>query len=141
VSPRRIRSFVGALVCVVLPIGSWGISRGSLAYTMYATTVVFRLEVVGYDPQGHLVPLSPSELARHTSPFAAGFFFGAEEPRELPQIDALRAHLADVGRLGCDQSSSARVEVTLFEGPGASGPPSRGALSPSGSASVACEAR
>jgi hypothetical protein len=137
VGVRRFRIFVGCLVCLGLPLGSWVLSEGALAYTMYAATVAYRLEVVGYDSQGRPAPIAPTELARYASPFAAPFLYRADEPRELPQITALRAHLADVGRLACAHSTSSEVHVTLFEGA-----VTDALLSPTKSASVPCaEAR
>jgi hypothetical protein len=104
---------------------------------MYAATVAYRLEVVGYDSQGHPAPIAPTDLARYASPFAAPFLYRADEPRELPQITALRAHLGDVGRLACAHSTSSEVHVALFEGA-----VTDALLSPTKSASVPCaEAR
>lgn len=117
--PARVRLAVGVLVCVILPLGSWVLAGGALAYTMFAATVVYSLEIVAHDQRGRSWPLSPTELAPFTGPFAASFLFGAERPRVLPQINALRAHLADVGRVACAHASATEIDVTLFEGPDA----------------------
>jgi hypothetical protein len=107
---------VGLIVCVGLPLGSWIFARGALAYTMYSATVVYHIEIVAHDRRGQSSPIAPSDLARFAGPFAAPFLFGAESPRELPQIDALRAHLADVGRVACAHTSAATIDLALFEG-------------------------
>ena len=107
---------VGVVVCIVLPLGSKVFAGGALAYTMYAATVTYRLEIVAHDERGQSLPIWPSDLAPFTGPFAAPFLFGAEKLRELPQINALRAQLADVGRVACSHASATRVDVSLFEG-------------------------
>jgi hypothetical protein len=116
VEPQRTRWLVAWVVCVGLPLGSWLFADGALAYTMFTATVTYRLEVHGHGADGHASAIAPTELARFAGPFAAPFLFGAEAPRELPQIAALRAHLADIGRLACAHSDAARVDVLLFEG-------------------------
>jgi hypothetical protein len=116
VGPGRFRFFVGVLVCVALPLGSKVFAGGALAYTMYAATVVYRVELAAHDDRGRSWPIAPTDLARFTGPSAAPFLFGAEKARELPQINALRAHLADVGRVACAHASATTVDVTLFEG-------------------------
>lgn len=110
----------GLVVCLVLPLASWIFGRGDLAYHMYATTLVYRLEVVGFDADGRPTSIAPSTLAPYMSADAAPFVGGSERLREVPQIDALRAHLSDVARVACARAGSARVDVILFEGvPGA----------------------
>jgi hypothetical protein len=99
---------------------------------MYAATVTYRLEIRGHGADGRVRAIAPSDIARFAGPFAAPFLFGAETPRELPQITALRAHLVDVGRLACAHSQAARVDVLLFEGTDARAEPSR-------ATSVSCE--
>ncbi len=113
---RRLHWVLGALVCLVLPLGSWLFAGGALAYTMYSATVVYRLEVVAFDAQGRETRVLPGDLVAFTSAFAAPFLHGAEVAREVPQIDALRAHLADVARAGCRRALATRVQVALFEG-------------------------
>jgi hypothetical protein len=119
VEPRRTRWIIATAVCVGLPLGSWLFADGALAYTMYAATVTYRVEIHAQDADGRARAIAPSALARFAGPFAAPFLFGAETPRELPQITALRAHLSDVARLACAHSDAIRVDVLLFEGTGA----------------------
>jgi hypothetical protein len=116
VGPGRFRLFVGVLLCVALPLGSKVFAGGALAYTMYAATVTYRVEIVAHDDRGRTWSVAPTDLARFVGPFAAPFLFGADRARELPQINALRAHLADVGRVACAHASATTVDVTLFEG-------------------------
>ncbi len=132
VGPRRFRLLVGVTVCIGLPLGSWMFADGALAYTMFAATVTYRLEIHGHAADGRALSIAPTDLAPFAGPFAAPFLFGAAEPRELPQIAALRAHLGDVGRLACAHSSATRVDVLLFEGANAANEVSR-------TASVDCE--
>ncbi len=118
--PGRFRFFVGVLVCFALPLGSKLVADGALAYTMYAGTVVYRVEIVAHDGGGRSLPIAPTGLARFTGPFAAPFLFDAERPRAFPQINALRAHLAEVGGVACAHTKATTVDVTLFEGADAS---------------------
>jgi hypothetical protein len=105
------------LVCAALPLGSWLFAGGGLAYTMYSSTVAYRLEIVAYDAAGRATPVPPADLVPRVSAHAAPFLQGAAQLREVPQIDALRAHLADLGRVACRHAAAARVDVVLHEKP------------------------
>jgi hypothetical protein len=105
------------LVCAALPLGSWLFAGGALAYTMYSSTVAYRLEIVAYDAGDRATPVSPADLVPQVSAHAAPFLQGAYQLREVPQIDALRAHLADLGRIACRHAAAVRVDVVLHEKP------------------------
>jgi hypothetical protein len=104
-----------ALVCAALPLGSWLFAGGALAYTMYSSTVAYRLEIVAYDTGDRATPVPPSDLVPRVSAHAAPFLQGADRLREVPQIDALRAHLADLGHVACRHAAAVRVDVVLHE--------------------------
>jgi len=111
------RACVAAMVCVALPAASWvGAGRGRLAYTMYSSTVAYRLELSWTDREGRRSPLAPTDVAGEVSfDSAAPFLAGAERFRVVPQIDALRAHLGDVARAACRTRPASSVEVVLRE--------------------------
>jgi hypothetical protein len=96
-SRSRWQMTIGALVCVVVPLASWVVDeRGRLAFTMYSSTVSYRLEIARWDDRGLRSTLDPTEVAEDVSSSAAPFLVGAEVYRTVAQIDALRAHLRDV---------------------------------------------
>jgi hypothetical protein len=108
---------VAALVCVILPAASWaGGGRGRLAFTMYSSSVTYRVDLDWIDQEGRHHSLLPTEVAGEVSfDSAAPFLAGAEMFRTVPQIDALRSHLGDVGRAACRTRPASSVEVVLYE--------------------------
>jgi hypothetical protein len=117
-------------VCVLLPLGSWVVDgRGELAYTMYARTVVYRLDVTAIDATGARSPVDLARVATQVSSPAAPFIGGAGGFRPVATIDALRDHLADVARAACQTTPADAIEVTLYERPG-EGEPDSEALPP-----------
>ncbi len=110
------RAATGVLVCLVVPLASWGLDdRGRLAFTMYASTVTYRLEIARWDSGGVRRALDPAEVAADVSSAAAPFLMGAGEYRTVAQIDALRAHLRDVAAAACRSRHGTTIEVTLQE--------------------------
>lgn len=112
------RVAAGVLVCVVVPLASWATDgRGRLAFTMYASTVTYRLEVTATDAAGRRRRVDPADLAGEVSSPAAPYLRGASGFRTVAQIDPLRAHLRDVARAGCRAFTGDVVEVVLRESP------------------------
>src|ERR1700690_930650 len=107
-----------ALACFILPLLSWtGNGRGGLAFTMYSSTVTYRVDVAWLDDRGQRHGLAPTVVARNVSfDSAAPFLAGAEVFRTVPQIDALRRHLRDVARAACPLRPASAIEITLDEG-------------------------
>src|SRR5580704_5937312 len=107
----RGQKVVALLVCAGVPVAS-----GGRVYTMYASTVTYRLDVAMTMQDGSKRAVSPGDLAGRVSHAAAPFLTGAESFRTVAQIDALRGHLADVARAGCEEGALS-VEVVLHEAP------------------------
>jgi hypothetical protein len=105
------------LVCIVLPLLSWaGDGRCGLAFTMYSSTVTYRVEMAWLDDRGLRHGLAPTVVARNVSfDSAAPFLAGAEVFRTVPQIDALRGHLREVARAACPLRPARVIEITLHE--------------------------
>jgi hypothetical protein len=110
------RAAIGVLVCLVVPLASWGVDdHGRLAFTMYAATVTYRLEIARWEAGGVRRSLDPTEVAADVSSVAAPFLVGAASYRTVAQIDALRAHLRDVASAACRNRYGSIIEVTLQE--------------------------
>jgi hypothetical protein len=111
------RSILGLVVCLVIPMASWAIDgRGRWAFTMYSTTVTYRVDIASLDDQGTRHALAPTAIAGEVSfDSAAPFLAGADDWRTVAQVDALRAHLGDVARAACRVGRGSEVEITLHE--------------------------
>lgn len=113
---RRVAAVLGGLVCVALPLASWLVDgRGRLAYNMYASTITYRLEIAAVGRSGDRRAIDPSDVAAEVSSPAAPFLTGADDFRTVAQIDALRAHLADVARASCRIRATFAIEIVLHE--------------------------
>ncbi len=107
---------VGAVACILVPLASWLVDgRGRLAYTMYSSTVTYRLEIAWLDEGGSRHAIDPTDLADDVSSAAAPFLTGASDFRTVAQIDALRPHLLDLARSACASRPRATIEITLHE--------------------------
>lgn len=105
-----------AAVFVALSATTLALGNGGPAFTMYASTVEFRLELVGRARGGGRMALAPSSLAPRLSPSARPFVTGAEHFRRTGDVTVLRRHLKDLGSVACrEEGSLAEVEVTLVE--------------------------
>ena len=102
---------------VLLPLlGLLGGTRG-LAFTMYASSVWFRVDIVATDAEGRSFPIPPTALAAHVGASAAPFFAGSDHDRRTYDVTPLRTQLAEVARLACrvEGARAVAVDVTLFE--------------------------
>jgi hypothetical protein len=108
---------VGVLVCLAIPLASWVFGgRGRFAFTMYSSTVTYRLEIAWLDARGTRHALALTDVAREVSfDSAAPFLAGADVYRTVPQIDALRDHLRDVARAACGTGHGPTIEIALYE--------------------------
>jgi hypothetical protein len=107
----------GAVAIIALPALSWLDGSGQLAWTMFARTAQYRLQIVATDRAGHQQPVGPSQLAAAagSSP-AAAHLSGAESWRthNIARV-VLRRHLLEVGQLACRVSGARSVDLTLWE--------------------------
>lgn len=114
--PARWQIALGVFVCVALPLGSWLIDgRGGLAYTMYARTLSYRLEVTALGAGGERHPVELSRVAGAVSSPAAVFIANADAFHTAATIDALRDHLVDVARAACRSVPAEAIAITLYE--------------------------
>jgi hypothetical protein len=112
---RRVRFVVGAIACVVLPAASWLAGEPTFAWTMYARSGEFRIDLLAFDADGRLHRRNPTLLAEHASPGAALLLAGSDHWRPGPSMATLRAHLDDAAAYACGQVAAASVELTLHE--------------------------
>jgi hypothetical protein len=109
---------LAVLLCLVVPAASWAIGgRGRFAFTMYATTITYRVEITQVDGAGRCSTIDPTDVAGEVSSFAAPYLVGMSAFRTVSQVDALRAHLGDVARAACRSRRGSTIEVALFERP------------------------
>jgi hypothetical protein len=112
---RRLRWVVGALVCVVLPAGSWLEGSRAFAWSMYSRAGEFRIDVVTFDAAGRAHARNPSALAEHATPAAADLLAGSDHWRPGPSVAVLRTHIADLAGYACRELGATAVEITLRE--------------------------
>jgi hypothetical protein len=137
----RRQAALGVLVCLVVPLTSWAVDgRGRFAFTMYASTVTYRLAIAQIDEGGARRTLDPARVAEDVSSSAAPFLAGADGYRTVAQIDALRDHLRDVARAACRSRRGSTIEITLHErsAPRASESPDDDAAAAQTTERVAC---
>jgi hypothetical protein len=105
---------MAALGAICLPIVV-RLLGGSAAYTMYAGSTWFRLEVVAFEGDtGGSRAIPPTSLAGSVTPAARPFLAGADHLRRTYDVTVLRNHLADVARVACAAEPSARsIRITL----------------------------
>jgi hypothetical protein len=115
--PRWQTALAGVL-CLATPLASWVVDgRGRFAFTMYAATITYRVEITQVDPVGRRTSLDPTDVAADVSSFAAPYLVGMSVFRTVSQVDALRAHLGDVARAACRTRDGSTIEVALVERP------------------------
>ena len=106
-----------AIAFVALPGAALALGNGGgPTFSMYASSVEFRLDLVGHARGGGTMVVAPSLLAHALPPSARPFVAGAEHFRRAGDVTVLRRHLGDLGRLACRQEESlAAVDITLVE--------------------------
>ncbi len=111
----RLHNAVAAFA-VLLPLAGV-LGDAGLAFTMYASSVTYRLALTGTDEEGRRHAIAPTALAMRATPSAAPFFAGADNLRRTYEVRALRVRLPEVARLACaaDGGRAHRVEVLLEE--------------------------
>jgi len=107
---------VFAAILVILPLAARLVGWGP-TYTMYASSVWFRVDVIAEDAGGHAYPLAPTELAQQVTPSAVPFLAGGDHFRRTYDVAPLRHHLDDLARLACktQHGRAKAVSMTLFE--------------------------
>jgi hypothetical protein len=112
---RHLRILVGALVCVVLPLGSRVQGSGMLAWTMYSRIEEFRVDLVAFDGAGRAHLRNPSVLAEGASADVASLLAGSDHWRQAVSVGSLRDHLGDLADYACRELHAASVVVTVHE--------------------------
>ncbi len=116
---------MAALLVFCLPIVTTA-SGGGFAYTMYASSTWFRLEITAVDGRGATEAVAPSALAGRVSASAVPFLAGADHFRRTYGLEPLRDRLSDVARVACLEAPEAvSIAITLFERDGAQDAPER----------------
>ena len=110
---------LGLLVGIVLPLASSMEGTRLYAWTMFAGTEAYQLDIVAFDGRGGAQAINPTELAATAAPHLAVYLAGADHFRTGSALVAvLRAHVDDLAAHVCDTAVGARsVEVALRERP------------------------
>jgi hypothetical protein len=108
----RLHALVAFVVCALVPGLSWLDGTGSLAWTMFASTASFRLQIET-TTAGRRAPFNPTALALHAVPSAALVLAGSDHVRHAASARLLLPSLPELARLTCRVSAAERVAVTL----------------------------
>jgi hypothetical protein len=111
----RVHHAAAAFV-VLLPLAGI-LGDDGLAFSMYAASVSYRLEITATGDDGRRYAVAPTALAPRVSQSAAPFFAGADNLRRTYDVRKLRVRLSEVARLACavEAGRARRVDVTLEE--------------------------
>lgn len=108
----RVHTLVAFVVCVALPALSWLDGSGSLAWTMFASTASFRLEIET-TKDARRAAFNPSSLAAHAVPSAAVVLAGSDHWRHAGSARLLLPSLPELAQLSCRVSGADEVAVAL----------------------------
>jgi hypothetical protein len=111
-SITRVHTLVACVVCVALPGLSWLDGWGSLAWTMFASSGSFRLQITT-TTAGREQPFNPTALAAHALPSAAAVLAGSDHLRHASSARLLQPSLPELAQLTCRLSGADAVEVAL----------------------------
>jgi hypothetical protein len=107
---RVVRLVAGAMVCLLLPLGSRALGFVWFGWTMYAWDDEFRIDMRVDRGDGRAEPRNPTELAEHAAPSVATLLAGADQWRRGPASSLLRAHLGDLAAYACREERAAGGE-------------------------------
>lgn len=98
---ERRHVVLGAILCVVLPAASWIDGSGSLAWTMFSKSEMYRLQLDLTEPTGNHRLVNPTELARMSTVDLATYLSGSETWRHGPAGRGLARSLGGLAELAC----------------------------------------
>ena len=111
----RIHAAATLFACVLIPAYSRLTGAGGLAWTMFARSAAFRLELRAVDGEGNTHVLHPAELARKVEPSLRFYLLGADRFHTWPVGPTFLRHLPELAKLGCDVGDYRTVELTLMQ--------------------------
>ncbi|AKV00018.1 hypothetical protein AKJ09_06681 [Labilithrix luteola] len=86
------------------------------AFTMYASSVEFRVAIVGRTANGGRFTVPPISLAHAFPPSGRALLMGTEVFRRSTDVAVLRRHLDDVAKVACrEHPGFAEFDVALTE--------------------------
>jgi hypothetical protein len=118
----RIHRTAAVFFCL-LPLAGLASGRGGPTFSMYASSVWFRIAIVATDAEGRAYEVAPTELARRATSSVRPLLAGGDHFRRTYDTAALRRHAGDIGRLACElqRDRAATIDITLVERTGSSG--------------------
>lgn len=108
----RVHALVACVACLALPGLSWLDGWGSLAWTMFASSGSFRLQITTTSA-GKQAAFNPTALAAHAVPSAAVVLAGSDHFRHAASARLLRPRLPELAQLSCQVSHADAVVVML----------------------------
>jgi len=108
----RLHALAACAVCVALPGLSWLDGWGSLAWTMFASSGSFRLQITT-TTAGKQASFNPTALAAQAVPSAAAVLAGSDHLRHAAAARLLRPSLPELAALTCGVSRADSVAVRL----------------------------
>ena len=113
------RSRCASILCFLPLIGRLG-GAGNLAFTMYSSAALYRVDITATDASNDLHAIAPTSLAAFVSPSVAPFLAGADHFRRNYETAPLRDHLQNIARIACRANREAHfrsMEIVLTERP------------------------
>jgi hypothetical protein len=117
VSARNIACALG--ICFLPVIGRLG-GAGNLAFTMYSSAALYRIDITAKDASNDLHAIAPTSLVPFVSRSVAPFLAGADHFRRNYETAPLRDHLKNLARIACDANREEHfrsIEIVLTEHP------------------------
>jgi hypothetical protein len=112
----RLHFALALVTALILPGASWLDGTGWLAWTMYSRSGSFRLTVYGRERgTDSRVPIAPTAMSLRASGMIRIALAGADHWRFSPYGPSLRAYLASLGQLACEEADVAKVDLLLEE--------------------------
>jgi len=112
---RYVHAIAGALLLIVWPLSSRVFGSGTFAWTMYAGSGEYRIDIRVKDAGGVWHSVAPTGLADQSTHATAGFLVGADHFRRGPSLVVLRSHLEELAAFACRQRMGTEADVALHE--------------------------
>jgi hypothetical protein len=108
----RAHALLACVICIALPGLSWLDGWGSLAWTMFASSGSFRLQITT-TTAGREQPFNPTTLAALATPSAAAVLAGSDHFRHAAAARLLEPSLPALAQLTCEASGADAAAVAL----------------------------
>ena len=111
---QPLHALVAVILCLLVPGFGWLFGDPELAWSMYAKSASFRLQVEAIT-RGHRRTVAASALAEASTNSLRTALGGADQFKFASAGPTLRRHLGALTLLACQVSGAERVKLTLDE--------------------------